>query len=229
MAAEPNQQASEAIEQANENQNHNSEASTDEILKTKVDRDSVVDFIEGMVHALGSAAAGQLPQQRQVHPRNMDQGRKYQSKAVAAIMQKLERVQKYPDLAKEVQDDPVVLEWLNRSGCKQKEYFDELECAQELTGFYGGYRRFDLAIKAASKALNITNLHRREDDETMAELNWVLADLHAASDKMDIAMEYLDKCLALVEPGADHSHPTYNELLSELRETNQRSRMLAPA
>jgi len=57
-----------------------------------------------------------------------------------------------------------VAEWLNRDGCKQKEYFDELKCARELTSFFGGHRQFDLAVKAACKAVTITMLHRREDE-----------------------------------------------------------------
>lgn len=200
--------------------------SSDEILRTRVDKESVVGFIEGMMQAMGSAAIGKLPQQSTVAAKGEAQGRRYQSKTVGAIMQKLQRLEKYPDLVKEVQDDPVILEWLSRNGCKQKEYYDELECAQELTSFYGGYRRFDLAIQAASKALAITVLHRRDDEETVAELNWVLADLHAAYNRMDRALEFLNTCLGLLEPGANEEHPTYLELRAQLEETNKRSKEL---
>jgi uncharacterized coiled-coil protein SlyX len=144
-------------------------------------------------------------------------------------MRKLERLNKYPDTYKEVMEDAEINEWLQRSGCKQRDYFEELELAQELTSCFGGYRRFDLAIQAAKKALNITVLHRRDDEETLTELNWVLADLHAAADNMPLALEYLNKTLALVEPGAGEGSPTYNELLAQLNETNSRSRMLVNA
>jgi len=40
-------------------------------------------------------------------------------------------------------------------------------------------------------------LHRREDEQTLAELHWVLAELHAANDKMDVALAYMRKCLAV--------------------------------
>lgn len=225
---EPNEQSEN--EQSTSNEPLQSKSlSTDDLLKTSVDKEAVVNFIEGMMQAMGSSLAGQLPQQPTVRPgtRNGEANeRKYQSKVVNAIMKKLERVAKYPDTAREVQDDAEILDWLNRSGCKQRDYFEELECAQELTGFYGGYRRFDLAIQSAKKALAITVLHRRDDQETLAELNWVLADLHAAHDKMTEAMEYMNKCLQLVEPGADEEHPTYKELLAQLQETNNRSRIV---
>ena len=202
------------------------ELSPDEVLQTRVDKESVIGFIEGMVQAMGSVASGQMPQQQMPKQQKQAQSNKYQSKSVGAIMQKLERLQKYPDLADEVMADEMVLEWVNRSGCKQKEYYEELQCAQELTSFYGGYRRFDLAIKSAMKARSITILHHRDDGELLAELNWVLADLHAANDKMDQALQYLQQCLELLEPGANSEHPTYKELLAQLQETNQKSRMV---
>lgn len=198
----------------------------DELLRTRVDSEDVVCFIEGLVQSMGSAASGQNPQQP-VHRGHVEHGKKYQSKSVAAIMQKLERVKKYPDLAQQVIEDASVLEWVNRTGCKQKEYFDELECAQELTGFFGGHRQFELAVKAANKALTITLLHRREDEETLAELQWVLAELHAASDNMEMAVVHMRKCLALTEPEAGEDHPTYKELLSQLEETRQRCTIVA--
>ncbi|MBX9693085.1 MAG: hypothetical protein K2Z81_11920 [Cyanobacteria bacterium] len=202
------------------------ELNSEEVLQTRVDKDAVIGFIEGMVQAMGNVACGNIPQQQ--HPRNINkqQSCKYQSKQVANIMQKLERLQKYPDLADEVMNDPGVIEWVERTGCKQREYYEELECAQELTGFYGGYRNFPMAIKAAAKARNITLLHHRDDEEALSELNWVLADLHAASDKMEQAMDYLRQTMELLEPGWTTEHPTYKELLQQLQETNQKSRMV---
>lgn len=216
-----------AVGRAPEGETSN-EIATDELLKTKVDQESVVNFIEGMVQAMGSAAAGQTgflmstPQRVQQQPDN--DYRRFQNKTVSLIMQKLQKLEKYPDLAKEVQEDSVIHDWLNKNGCKQKDYYEEFECAQALTSFFGGYRRFELAIKAASKALSITSLHRREDEELLAELNWVLADLHAADDKMEQAMNFMRKCLAVLEPGSDESNPTYQELLTQLQETNEKSR-----
>jgi hypothetical protein len=144
-------------------------------------------------------------------------------------MQKLERVEKYPDTAKQLLDDPVIAEWFGRSGCKKNEYFEELECAQELVSFFGGHRNFDHAVRAAEKAVAMTLLHRRDDEETLAELYWVLAELHAATDHMDKALGQMRSCLALIEPGADENHPTYKELLGQLEETRERSRMVALA
>lgn len=223
----------ETQEEPSQNKAPLTNISTDELLRTSVDRESVVSFIEGMVQAMGSAAAGAaiLPQQtpHRQHQNSDPDLRRYQSKLVSQIMQKLQRLEKYPDLAREVQEDPLILEWLEKNGCKQKDYFEEFECAQALTSFYGGYRRFELAIKAASKALSITSLHRREDEEQLAELNWVLADLHAAADKMEPALNYLKRCLALLEPGSDENHPTYQELLAQLNETNDKSKVVATA
>lgn len=220
MSTEPNEE-NKAVSAAE------SRLAVDDVLKATVDKDEVIGFIEGMVHAMGSAAAGQMLPTNPLRKQQEPPSKKYQSKAVAAIMQKLERLHKYPDLANVVMDDEAIHEWLERTGCKQKEYYDELECAQELTSFFGGYRRFDLAIQSASKARNITVLHRRDDEETLAELNWVLADLHAASDKMEQAMEWMQRCLDLLEPGAGPDHPTYKELLAQLQETNQKTRMVA--
>jgi hypothetical protein len=204
-----------------------SEAETESILRTRVDSGSVVDFIENMVDAIGSTAAGQIPQRPARRPQ--PSVRKYQSKSVTAIMQKLARVEKYPDLAAEFGQDRLVLEWLEHTACKQKEYYDELECAQQLTGFFGGRRQFDLALKAASKAVSITLLHRREDTEALAELHWVHAELHAAADDMEQARACMLKCLALIEPGAGESDPTYRELLLQLEETRERCRMVTPS
>ncbi|MBX9690455.1 MAG: tetratricopeptide repeat protein [Candidatus Obscuribacterales bacterium] len=227
MSQEPNNLSQDEEIQSNEPQD--SSIFPAEILNTTVDKDSVVSFIEGMVQAMGSAATGQ---QLQPHPiQRKPEVRKYQSKGVQQIIQKLDRVKKYPDTVKDVLGDPTIHEWLGHNGCKQREYFEELECAQELISFFGGYRRFDLAIQAANKALNITNLHRRDDDETTAELNWVLADLHAASDRMDEAMQFMSRCLDLLEPGSgnNENHPTYKELLAQLKETNERTRILVNA
>ncbi|CAM6002445.1 unnamed protein product [Sphagnum balticum] len=113
------------------------------------------------------------------------------------------------------------------SGCKQKEYFEELECAQELTSFFGGHRYFPQAIQAASKAVAITMLHRRDDEETLAEAYWILAELYAATDKMDKSIESMRKCLELIEPGAGVGHPTYNELLGQLEDTRKRNLLVA--
>lgn len=226
---EPNEQAAEQNQEQASSAIEARSMSPDDLLKTTVDKESVVSFIEGMMQAMGSSMAGQLPQaqpRNQVRLQQEANDRKYQSKAVNIIMKKLERVEKYPDTAREVQNDHEIHDWLNRNGCKQKDYYEELECAQELTSFYGGYRQFEMAIKAATKALNITQLHRRDDEETLVELNWVLAELHAASDNMTLAMDYMRKCLNLVEPGAGEDHPTYNELLAQLKETNNRSRMV---
>ncbi len=203
----------------------------DEVLKTRVDKDAVIDFIDNMVHAMGKVAVGNLPQQYGQKPEksraaNDHRQKKQQSKVAAQIMQKLARLEKYPDLAKEVQEDPFIHEWLSKPGCKQKDYYDELECAQELTGFFGAYRRFDLAIKAAEKARSMTLLHAKDDEETLGELNWVLADLHAGCDKMEKALQYLRWCIDIVEPGANEESSTYKELLKQLEETNQKSRLL---
>ncbi|MBX9720374.1 MAG: tetratricopeptide repeat protein [Candidatus Obscuribacterales bacterium] len=230
MSSEPNNQAS------GEDQDQNGmtdgqtmlNVSTDELLKSSVDRESVVNFIEGMVQAMGYAAVDKMPQLPKKQQEQAPPARKFQSKAVGAIMQKLERLEKYPDQAKSLQEDATVLEWIGHNGCKQKDYYEELELAQELTSFFGGHRKFDLAIKSASKALSITLLHRREDTETLAEAYWVLAELHAATDKMDEALNHMSKCLELMEPGAqDPNHPTYKELLANLVETRERSLMVA--
>jgi hypothetical protein len=224
MSSEPNQSPEPQKQPAGQvsGKTQWDEEATINLLKTRVDSEEVVNFIENMVEALGSAASGQfsgrIPQQQPVR----QAVRKYQSKAVTQIMQKLARVAKYPDLAGELGVDPVVTEWLDRNGCKKTEYYDDLECAQELTGFFGGHRQFDLAMKAANKALAITLLHRREDEELLAELNWVLAELHAATDNMEVALNYMRKCLAVMEPGADVGHASYNELLLQLEETRQR-------
>jgi hypothetical protein len=230
MSTEPNN--NEQNNESSQTDQWNNTTSED-LLKTRVESEHVVNFIENMVQAMGAAAAGHyggtLPQNQIRRQQIVEQSRKYQSKTVNTIMKKLERVERYPDTAKDILKDETVNEWLNHNGCKQKEYFEELECAQELTGFYGGHRYFDHAVKAASKAVNITMLHRREDLETLAELYWVLAELHAATDKMDVSMDYMRKCLALMEPDADESHPTYKELLGQLEETRQRSLMVVPA
>lgn len=205
---------------------------TDNILKTAVDKETVVNFIEGMMQAMGTSMLGQLPENMirlpaKTQPQSI--ASKFQSKVVANIMRKLERLNKYPDTYKEVMEDAEIAEWLQRSGCKQRDYYEELELAQELTSCFGGYRRYDLAIQAAKKAVNITVLHHRDDEETLTELNWVLADLHAAADNMPVALDYLNKTVALVEPGAGEGSATYNELLAQLNETNARSRMLVNA
>ncbi len=206
--------------------------SPEEVLQSRVDKDEVVGFIEGMVHAMGSAAAGQMLPMNPLHQKSAyhasePPSKKYHSKSVAQIMGKLERLQKYPDRANDVLNDSNIHEWVNHHGCKAKEYYEELECAQELTSLFGGYRRFDLAIQAATKARAITILHRRDDNDTLTELNWVLADLNAAADKMDVAVEWLQKTLDLAEPGAGPDHPTYKELLGELQETNERCKLVS--
>lgn len=235
MSSEQSNQAAANAEnlETSHSQGHekdNNEESGD-LLKTRIESANVVNFIENMVQAMGSVAAehygGVLP--NQIRRPSEPVGRKYQSKTVAAIMQKLERAEKYPDLHKEVASDSVVLEWVNKSGCKQKDYYEELECAQDLTGFFAGHRHYELAIKTASKAIAMTTLHRRDDSETLAELNWVLAELFAASDNMDSALNYMRKCLAIYEPGADENSATYKELLSQLEETRQRNLLVAMA
>ena len=225
MSTEPNNQATNS---ENLNEDHWN-AANDDVLRTKVESQNVVNFIENMVQAMGSVAAEQygavLPQP--IRRPQETSSRKYQSKAIGSIMQKLERIEKYPDLHKQVADDDTVKEWLGRSGCKQKEYFEELECAQELTSFFGGHRYFPQAIQAASKAVAITMLHRRDDEETLAEAYWVLAELYAATDNMDKSLESMRKCLELIEPGAAVGHPTYNELLAQLEDTRKRNLLVA--
>lgn len=207
-------------------------ATADQFLKQSVDKESVVSFIEGMVQAMGSAAVnggftGATPAPKQ---QSHDHDRKgHQSKTIATLMHKVERANKYPDVAKEFPEDAVVLEWINKPGCKQKEYFEEFECAEALTSFFASRRHFQLAAQTASKALNITKLHRRDDEETLSELYWVLADLYAAMDKMPEALNYMQQCVAIIEPGANEEHPTYKELLGQLNDTRNRSLGLVTA
>jgi len=124
MSSEPNAQASEEENQKTvqtPGKDHWDEATTDDLLETRVDSESVVGFIEnnGAVHGLSSSRKNA----KAAEPAPVESVRKYQSKAVTAILQKLDRVEKYPDLTKQVFEDPVVAEWLNRDGCKQKEIF----------------------------------------------------------------------------------------------------------
>lgn len=202
----------------------------DQILKTTVDREAVVSFIEGMVQAMGTAAinsagvGGPAPKQHQ-----HETERRFQSKNVAGILHKVERANKYPDVAKQLPEDATILEWLDKPGCKQKEYYDEFECAEALTSFFASRRHFELAVKSALKALNITKLHRRDDDETLSELYWVLADLSAAMDSMPTAIDYMKQCLAILEPGAGEDSATYKELAGQLKETRERSLGLVSA
>lgn len=206
-------------------------ATADQFLKQSVDKESVVSFIEGMVQAMGSAAinggyTGAAPAPK---PQAYEDRKGHQSKTIASLMHKVERANKYPDVAKEFPQDALVLEWLSKPGCKQKEYFEEFECAEALTSFFASRRHFELAAQTASKALNITKLHRRDDEETLSELYWVLADLYAAMDKMPEAMNHMQQCLNIIEPGANQDHPTYKELVGQLNETRNRSLGLVTA
>src|SRR5579883_513168 len=151
--SEKQNQANQAQQQPAQAQDQNLESLVPEkLLKTAVDKESVVNFIEGMMQAMGTSMMGQLPENMVRIPAKTPQqsvADKYQSKVVAAIMRKLERLHKYPDTYKEVMEDAEIAEWLQRSGCKQRDYYEELELAQELTSCFGGYRRFDLAIQSA--------------------------------------------------------------------------------
>ena len=144
-------------------------------------------------------------------------------------MHKVERANKYPDVAKQLPEDELVLEWLSKAACKQKEYFGEFELAEALTSFFASRRYFELATKSAQKALTMTKLHKRDDEEKLSELYWVLADLNAAMDKMPQAIENMELCLSIIEPGADENHPTYKELTSQLNQTRERSLGLVTA
>ncbi|MBY0549319.1 MAG: hypothetical protein K2W95_18735 [Candidatus Obscuribacterales bacterium] len=119
-----------------------------------------------------------------------------------------------------------VLEWLDRKSCKRKEYYDEFGVLEQLTGFYADLGRFDLGIKAAEKALAITNLHRQGDPEVISDLNWNLAQLNAANEDMERAERWLTKCVLLVEPGADSDSETYRGLLAQLKETFENARTM---
>ena len=228
MSSEPDKQDSQtANHESNQlrDKSQLNELKTDDLLKTRIDSDTVVDFIENMVHAIGSTASENIAKPQHNHKRSPEPLRKHQSKSVATIMQKLDRLKKYPDLAAEIAQDTDVTEWLKKESCKQKEYYEELKCAKELTSLFAGYRQFDLAVKAANKAVAITILHKRDDEETLSELNWVLAELYAAANNMDVALTYMLKCLQFMEPGACEGHQSYCDLLSQLEETRQRSNL----
>lgn len=206
-------------------------ANADQILKQSVDKEAVVSFIEGMVQAMGSAAitGGYTGTPNQSQKQQAPEPDRRQSKTVATLLHKVERAHKYPDVAKQLPEDATVLEWIGKPGCKQKEYYDEFECAEALTSFFASRRHFELAAQTATKALNITKLHKKDDSETLSELYWVLADLHAAMDKMPDALGYMKQCLQIIEPGADENHPTHKELMGQLNDTRNRSLGLVTA
>jgi tetratricopeptide (TPR) repeat protein len=123
------------------------------------------------------------------------------------------------DATEELTTNPELLEWIDRKSCKRKEYYEDFKALQQLTDFYAELGRFELGIKAAEKALAITNLHRQGDPEVFSDLNWSLAQLNAANGEMEKAERWLTKCILIVEPGADSDSETYQGLMAQLNET----------
>lgn len=119
-----------------------------------------------------------------------------------------------------------ILEWLDKKSCKRKEYYDEFGVLEQLTAFYAEVGRFDLGIKAAEKALAITNLHRQGDPDVLSDLNWSLAQLNAANEDMPKAERWLTKCVLIAEPGADAESETYRGLLDQLKETFENAKKM---
>lgn len=126
--------------------------------------------------------------------------------------------------AEELTTNPGLLEWLEHKSCKRKEYYDDFQALQQLTDFYAEFGRFDLGIKAAEKALTITNLHRQGDPDVLSDLNWSLAQLNAANGDMDKAERWLTKCVLMVDPSATSDSETYQGLMVQLKETYQNSK-----
>ena len=130
------------------------------------------------------------------------------------------------DAAEELTGNHDLLDWLEQKSCKRKQYYDEFGVLGQLTEFYAEFGRFDLGIKAAEKALAITNLHRQGDPDVLSDLNWNLAQLNAANEDMERAERWLTKCVLMVDPGADRDSETYQGLLAQLKESYANSRKM---
>ncbi len=131
----------------------------------------------------------------------------------------IQRAYNLAEAAEELTSNPDLLDWLERKSCKRKEYYEDFKALQQITDFYAEFGRFDLGIKAAEKALAITNLHRQGDPDVLSDLNWSLAQLNAANGEMEKAERWLTKCVLMVDPGADTDSETYLGLLAQLKET----------
>lgn len=136
----------------------------------------------------------------------------------------VQKAYEYEYAAEEITTNKDLLEWLDRKSCKRKEYYDEFRALQQITDFYAEFGRFDLGIKAAEKALAITNLHRQGDPDVLSDLNWSLAQLNAANGDLAKAERWLAKCVLMVDPSADADSETYQGLLAQLKETYNNAR-----
>ncbi|MDZ4836252.1 MAG: hypothetical protein SGJ27_20935 [Candidatus Melainabacteria bacterium] len=125
-----------------------------------------------------------------------------------------------------IRNDEHFMQWLNREGCKLKNFHDELGFARQTIELAFENGDFDLGLLAATKAINIGNLHAKRDREMLSELYWAQAEIYASVDRMTEATQSLKSCVQLINPGATEQSDAYTELLQQLEETRQKTHAL---
>jgi hypothetical protein len=196
------------------------EALLKRLTETEVKKEQVVAMVGDLVGMLGrmggqngfmlpKAGAANVPSQKREPQKNI----KYISEKLAEAVQT-----KNLDC---LRNDDHFMQWLNREGCKLKNFHEELGFARQTIELAFEKGDFDLGLLASTKAINIGNLHAKRDREMLSELYWAQAEIYASVDRMKEATESLKHCVTLINPGATEQSDAYQELAQQLEKTRQ--------
>jgi hypothetical protein len=193
------------------------------LTKTEIDKDQVVSMVGGLVGMLGRASGRtgiMMPTAGATS--HATAPKKEVQKNIKHISEKLLEATS-AESSDCIRNDEHFMQWLQRDGCKLKNFHEELKFARRTTDLAAEHGDFELGLLAAGKAINISTLHAKKDNELLSELYWVQAELLAISDRMDEARASLKQCVRLIAPDATETSDTYVELANQLNESRAKS------
>ncbi len=196
------------------------EALLKRLTETEVQKDQVVAMVGdlvGMLGRMGGQTGFMVPKQGSSNPPAQ---RREPQKNIKHISEKLTEASKTKNLEC-LKNDEHFMQWLNREGCKLKNFHDELGFARQTIELAFENGDFDLGLLASTKAINIGNLHAKRDREMLSELYWAQAEIYASVDRMKEATESLKHCVSLINPGATEQSDAFQELAQQLEKTRQ--------
>lgn len=194
------------------------------LTKTEVDKDQVVSMVGGLVGMLSRASGhtGFMNTYADTGGHHGAAPKKEVQKNIKHISEKLAEATATKSLEC-IRRDEHFSQWLQRDSCKLKNFHEELKFARQTMDLAAEHGDYELGLLAATKAINISALHSKKNHELMSELYWVQAELYAITNRMDAATASLKQCVRLVDPEANESSDTYQELAKQLEETRAKA------
>jgi hypothetical protein len=202
------------------------EALLKRLTETEVQKEQVVSMVGdlvGMLGRMGGQKGFMLPKGGSATASTTKQ--REPQKNIKHISEKLAEAAQTKNLDV-LRNDDHFMQWLNREGCKLKNFHEELSFARQTIELAFENGDFDLGLLASTKAINIGNLHAKRDREMLSELYWAQAEIYASVNRMTEATESLKSCVQLINPGATEQSDAFQELAQQLEETRQKSRAL---